>query len=202
MLNWLDIVIGVILIVSFVNGMSKGLVMHLAKSAGIILAVLFAGKLAKYLLPMVMEFFSLSTRTAPAISYLLSFTILLIGVIAIGKSIQSTLEKMHLGGVNKFLGGVISISTALILMSLFLNLIIMLDSNEKIITPHIKQHSVLYKPVKTVVAILVPFLNKEVWQEYVPEKYKKQILEDRQTSSQKTIIHTLIIKKEILTWDC
>lgn len=202
MLNGLDIIIGLVLIASFIKGMSKGLVMHLAKLAGIVLAVLFAGTLEKYLLPIVMELFSLSTQTAPAISYLLSFTILLIGVIAIGKSMQSILEGIHLGGVNKLLGGITSTATALILLSLFLNLILMLDTGEKVITPRSKQHSTLYRPVKMVAATLVPFLSKEVWQEYVPEKYKKQILEDAQTSSQTTTIQTSITKKESLTWDC
>jgi len=65
--------------------------------------------------------------------------------------------------------------TTVVVLSILLNLILMLDGEEKIIKPNIKQKSFFYEKVRVAVPAIVPYLNKEVWEEFVPEKYRKQI---------------------------
>lgn len=177
-MNWFDIVCGIILLAAFLGGMKKGFIMQMAKFAGILAAILFASKLAKIIMPTVTDLFSLSARTAPAVSYLASFILLVIIVMVVGKSMQSIFEKVYLGGLNKLLGGVFSVFTSILILSMVLNLILMVDKREKIIKHEIRQNAILYPTVKMVAPAVAPFLKKEVWQKYLPKQQQKEMVND------------------------
>lgn len=51
----------------------------------------------------------------------------------------------------------------------------MLDKRENIINSEIKQESFFFKRVEAVVPAIVPYLNKEFWEEYIPENYRNEI---------------------------
>ena len=96
----------------------------------------------------------------------------------VGKSMQSIFEKVYLGGLNKLLGGVFSVFTSILILSMVLNLILMVDKREKIIKHEIRQNAILYPTVKMVAPAVAPFLKKEVWQKYLPKQQQKEMVND------------------------
>lgn len=175
MLNWFDIVILVFLLIAFINGYRKGLVTMLVGLATVILAAVFGGKLAARILPELQNLFDMSPQVANVLSYVAAFFLIAIVVSLAGKMVQKIFESVNLSFVNRLLGSVISLATAMVVCSILLNLVLMLDFNEKLIKPEVKKESFFYDRVRVVVPAIVPYLDKEIWEEYVPEKYRKQI---------------------------
>lgn len=175
MLNWFDIVILVFLLIAFINGYRKGLVTMLVGLATVILAAVFGGKLAARVLPELQNLFDMSPQAANVLSYVAAFFLIAIVVSLAGKMVQKIFESVNLSFVNRLLGSVISLATAMVVCSILLNLVLMLDFNEKLIKPEVKKESFFYDRVRVVVPAIVPYLDKEIWEEYVPEKYRKQI---------------------------
>ncbi len=175
MLNGFDLIILIFLLVAFVNGYRKGLVMMLVGLATVILAAVFAGKLAVTVLPYLQKTFDFSPQVIHVLSYVAAFLAIAAVVSLIGFLVQKVFESVNLNFINRILGGVVSMGTTVVVLSILLNLILMLDGEEKIIKPNIKQKSFFYEKVRVAVPAIVPYLNKEVWEEFVPEKYRKQI---------------------------
>lgn len=175
MLNGFDLIILIFLLVAFVNGYRKGLVMMLVGLATVILAAVFAGKLAVTVLPYLQKTFDFSPQVTHVLSYVAAFLAIAAVVSLIGFLVQKVFESVNLNFINRALGGVVSIGTTVVVLSILLNLILMLDGEEKIVKPDIKQKSFFYEKVRVAVPAIVPYLNKEVWEEFVPEKYRKQI---------------------------
>ena len=175
MLNWFDLVVLIFLLVAFINGYRKGLVMMLVGLATVILAAVFAGKLAVSVLPYLQKTFDFSPQVTHVLSYVAAFLAIAAVVSLIGFLVQKLFETVNLNFINRILGSVVSIGTTVVVLSIFLNLILMLDGEEKIIKSDIKQKSFFYEKVRVAVPAIVPYLNKEVWEGYVPEKYRKQI---------------------------
>ena len=175
MLNGFDLIILIFLLVAFVNGYRKGLVMMLVGLATVILAAVFAGKLAVTVLPYLQKTFDISPQVTHVLSYVAAFLAIAAVVSLIGFLVQKVFESVNLNFINRILGGVVSMGTTVVVLSILLNLILMLDGEEKIIKPNIKQKSFFYEKVRVAVPAIVPYLNKEVWEEFVPEKYRKQI---------------------------
>lgn len=175
MLNGFDLIILIFLLVAFVNGYRKGLVMMLVGLATVILAAVFAGKLAVTVLPYLQKTFDFSPQVTHVLSYVAAFLAIAAVVSLIGFLVQKVFESVNLNFINRILGGVVSMGTTVVVLSILLNLILMLDGEEKIIKPNIKQKSFFYEKVRVAVPAIVPYLNKEMWEEFVPEKYRKQI---------------------------
>ncbi|MPM61059.1 hypothetical protein SDC9_107913 [bioreactor metagenome] len=175
MLNWFDLLVLIFLIVAFINGYRKGLVSMLVGLATVVLAAVFAGKLADSLLPHIQKLFGSSPQVATVLSYVAAFLAIGAVVSIIGFLIQKLFESVNLNFINRILGSVVSIGTTVVVLSILLNLILMLDRKEKIIKPEIKQKSFFYERVRVAVPAIVPYLDKETWEEYVPEKYREQL---------------------------
>lgn len=175
MLNGFDLILLIFLLVAFINGYRKGLVMMLVGLATVILAAVFAGKLAVSVLPYLQKTFDFSPQVTHVLSYVAAFLAIAAVVSLIGFLVQKLFESVNLNFINRVLGSVVSIGTTVVVLSILLNLILMLDGEEKIIKSDTKQKSFFYEKVRVAVPAIVPYLNREVWEGYVPEKYRKQI---------------------------
>lgn len=187
MLNWFDILVGIVLVIGIFNGFRKGLIMQLTGLVTLILAAVFGGKLAKIILPELMRLVSIKPNHASVVSYIIAFVLIAIAIFIVGKILHKLLQTLHLNFINRLLGGVIAVAVAMVVMSILLNLTLMLDTQKQIIKSDIRQNSFFYERVKSVVPAIVPYLNKEVWEQYIPEKYKQQIEETETEQHQQNL---------------
>ncbi len=175
MLNWFDLIVLILLLIAFVNGYRKGLVMMLAGLATVILAAIFGGKLAVRILPELQKLFDMSQQLANVLSYVAAFLAIAVVLGLVAALVQKIFETVNLNFVNRLLGSVVSVATTTIVLSILLNLVLMLDSGERMIKPDVKEKSFFYERIQAVVPTIVPYLDKKMWEEFVPEKYRKQI---------------------------
>ncbi|MDD2299555.1 MAG: CvpA family protein [Fermentimonas sp.] len=174
-MNWFDLTILIFLLLALVKGYRKGFIMQLVGLAVILLAAIFGGKLAEIILPEINRFMDITPSFARALSFLIAFGLIAVVISLVGRLIEKFAEVVLLSFVNRLLGSVIAVGTMMVVLSIVLNLVLMLDKRENIINSEIKQESFFFKRVEAVVPAIVPYLNKEFWEEYIPENYRNEI---------------------------
>lgn len=171
-MSWFDIIVLLILLGAFIRGMQKGLTMQLAGLVAIIIGAIFAGKAADIILPFLLNSVNISANIAAVISYVLAFTIIVFAIKFIGKMLHSLFEALHLSFLNKTLGAFVGVITASVVLSILINLAVMLDPEEELVTSNLKRETFFYSKIQMVVPTIVPYLKKEVWEKYIPEQLK------------------------------
>ena len=171
-MSWFDIIVLLILLGAFIRGMQKGLTMQLAGLVAIIIGAIFAGKAADIILPFLLNSVNISANIAAVISYVLAFTIIVFAIKFIGKMLHSLFEALHLSFLNKTLGAFVGVITASVVLSILINLAVMLDPEEELVTSNLKRETFFYSKIQMVVPTIVPYLKKEVWEKYIPEHIK------------------------------
>src|SRR5690554_7065825 len=126
-MNWFDIVITLLLLVAFISGYKKGLVMQLVGLATIVLAAIFGGKLAASILPEINRFMEISPSFARVLSFLIAFGLIAVVISIIGRLIEKFIDLVSLSFLNRLLGCVIALGTIMVILSIVLNLVLMLD---------------------------------------------------------------------------
>src|SRR5690554_2015424 len=175
MMNWFDILIGILLLIALINGYRKGLIMQLVGLATIVLASIFGGRLAERILPEITGLTNLSPEAARVLSFILAFALIAIVLSLIGRLLQKFIDVVLLSFFNRLMGAVIATGTMMLFLSIILNLVLMLDKNEVVIRKEIREDSFFFERVEAVVLAMIPYLNQEFWDEYVPEKYREEI---------------------------
>lgn len=175
MLNGFDIIVLIVLVVAFIKGYKKGLISMLIGLAIIVLAAIFGGTLANIFLPEINKILDISPQWANTLSYVSAFLIIAVVLTLVGHFIQKVFDAVNLSFVNRLGGSVISIGSAMVVLSILLNLLLFVDSGEKLIKPNVKKESFFYERVKAVVPAIVPYLNISSWDEILPQDIKKQL---------------------------
>ena len=185
-MNWFDIIVLIILLGAFIKGMRKGLAMQLAGFVAIIIGAIFAGKAAEIILPYILDVLNISANIAVVLSYALAFVIIVFGIKLIGKMLHNIIEALHIGFVNKILGAVLGVITASLVLSILVNLTIMLDAEEGIITNRIKAESLFYSSIQKTAPTIVPYLKEEVWEKHIQDKLNKNDEEEEYNKQNST----------------
>ncbi|NLZ95280.1 MAG: CvpA family protein [Bacteroidales bacterium] len=171
-MSWFDIIVILILLGGFINGMKKGLTMQLAGLVAIILGAIFAGKVANMILPFLLKTVNISAGIALVLSYALAFIIIVFSIKFIGKMLHTIIEVLHIGFINKILGAVLGVLSASLVLSILVNLGAMLDSEETILTENLKSETFFYSKIQRVAPIIVPYLKEEVWERHIEQRLK------------------------------
>lgn len=174
-MNWIDLTAGVFLLIALFNGYRKGLVMQIVGLTTVILAAIFGGRLAELILPELNRLIDISPNVAHVLSYIFAFVAIAIVIFLIGKMIHKFINAVQLTFINRLLGGIVAMGTTMLFLSILLNLVLMLDPEERLIKKETKETSFFFERIESVVPAMVPYLNKEIWNQYIPEKYRKVI---------------------------
>lgn len=174
-MNWFDVLIGMLLLIAFINGYRKGLIMQLVGLATIVLAAVFGGKIAERIFPEIIRLIDISPASAKVLAFVLAFALIAILLSLIGRLIQKFVDVVMLSFINRLLGSVIAMGTMMFFLSILLNLILVLDKKEVVINRKTKQESFFFERVEAVVPAVIPYMNKELWEEYIPRPYLEEL---------------------------
>lgn len=149
--------------------------MQLVGLATIVLAAIFGGKLAATILPELNRLINLAPDVARVLSFVLAFALIAVGISLIGRLLERFINVVFLSFINRIIGAIVAVGTMMVFLSVLLNLVLMLDQKDTLISREVKEDSFFFHRVEAVVPAIVPYLNKEFWEEYVPEKYREEI---------------------------
>lgn len=117
---FIDIVFFILMILAVFKGYSKGFIVALFSVAGFIIGIAAALKLSSYVALQLSDTFNTSGKWLPVISFLLVFIAVVILVRLGAKLIQSSMEMVLLGWLNRLAGVVLYALLYAIIFSVFL----------------------------------------------------------------------------------
>ena len=127
------------------KGFKKGLVFELFALAGLLLGTWAAVHFSSF----VAELIGIEGSSAILVAFFVTF----IGVVVLsyfaGKLGNGILKVMKLDMLNKLLGALFGMLKCVCILSVLLYYVTVIDYKDKLITPQVKQHSLLYHPVES-----------------------------------------------------
>ena len=155
-MNYIDIVIGLLLFASLVIGWRQGFIRQLfgllALFLGVYCAYKFSGITAHYL----SRWFEINESITKEVSFAVTFLVVLIFVIIVGRFADRIVRMVALGFLNRFLGMILSLFKAVLIISICLLILKMFD----ILPAADTQKSFLYQPLENIATNVFPYLKK------------------------------------------
>lgn len=154
-----DIIILVLAAITLIVGFSTGFVMQVALLAGVVLGAIFAGQLATYINPYLLDWTGGASHIIGPVSYVISFIIILMALTLVGKLAQSVLKAVQINFINRLAGAIFSLAAWLVIASIVLNVVVEIDKDKVIIGENTRQRSYAYPWVKDLAPKAIPFLR-------------------------------------------
>jgi membrane protein required for colicin V production len=158
-MNFLDIILLIPLIWFAYRGFSRGFVIELASLVGLIAGIWGAIHFSFYAADILANNFGMGPKYLPIASFIATFVVVVIIVYIIGKIIEKFIDILALGFFNKLVGLAFGVVKAAFLLSIIILVINSFDRNESVITPGMREGSILYKTIERFAPTVIPRLN-------------------------------------------
>ena len=185
-MNLMDIILGVILILSFVSGMKKGLFVTLASLIGLILGVIGAIYFSEFAAGYLYEWMNWSEQTINIASRLFTFIGIVILVSWAGKFLTKIADFAFLGIFNKLLGGVFNVLISAFILSVIFMFFTHWNPTDYVIPEERKENSYLFDPIASLAPMLLPNIIEEMEDFEIPEGIMEDLnlKEEKQNSEE------------------
>jgi membrane protein required for colicin V production len=152
----------ILAVFSVVKGFLSGFIMQLASLTGWVCCAFFAGQAAAFICPLFAFFANMPAYVTVPLSYLLAFIVIMCLFFVIGRLLSGFIKLIRLNTLNGMAGAFFSAVKWFVLASVVLNLIVVLDRNERLIKQEIKENAVAYPYVKAIAPAFIPFFNNDL----------------------------------------
>ncbi|MFV0376119.1 MAG: CvpA family protein [Mangrovibacterium sp.] len=158
-MNYIDIVLGIILLIAAVRGFLKGFIVELASLVALVLGLWGAIHFSHYIGNFLSDTFNWNSKHAGLLAFVITFLLILVLIYILGKSLTQVAEAVQLGFLNKLAGMLFGILKTAVILSMLLVFFDNVDKNSQFLSPEIKEKSQVYEPIKNLVPTLLPFLD-------------------------------------------
>ena len=162
-MNIFDIIIAALLLFAFIRGIMKGLFAEVASLVGVIAGVYVSIHYSHYIEFYLAKFTSInwSDQTNGIVAFAITFLVVVIVIIMIGKILTKIADVAALGMLNKILGGVFGILKIALILSIIFTFFGRVNNTIPFIKQETLDESLLYSPVKKIAPALFPSIIKE-----------------------------------------
>ena len=149
-MNYLDIIIFCILGLLVINGIRKGFILSLATLVALVLGIWAAIHFSGYMSNLLVKTVHSSRNWLSILSYVLTFLLVVIGVIIIAKLLEKVVKTVGLGIANRMIGGLFGLLKGILGVSFLLFILVRFDPKEILITHKTKEASYCYPYIEKV----------------------------------------------------
>ncbi len=158
-MNILDIIIGIPVLWMAYRGFTKGFVIEVTTLIALLLGIYAALNFSSFTAGLLNDYFTLEQQYMTILSFAVTFVVVVIAVVFIGRLLEKFVNLIALGFLDKLAGGIFGIIKAAFIISVIFLVINSFDRNETIISPEKKNNSILYGPVESLVPTILPMIN-------------------------------------------
>lgn len=163
-MNFLDILLAIPLCYFIYKGWRRGLVFEIVSLVSILLGAWACVHFSTW----VADALNLKGEGSVLIAFFITFAAVVVLAYFFGKAIEGVFKMVKLNALNKILGAVFGMIKCLCVLSVIINFIMLADHDELVLTPKVKQESVLFTPTHNVGNKLTAKLH-----DYVVEKRRE-----------------------------
>ncbi len=167
-MNFLDILIGALLVYGLIKGIWKGLFVELASLLSLLLGVFIAVKFSSFTADFIREKFLSDSEYIEIIAFAVTFLLVVMAIILLAKVFTKMANFANLGWINRIFGGVFGLLKMVLVLSILLHFFQEINQNEVLISEEKLDQSVLYHPVKQTSELVFPVLTE--WFDKAKEK--------------------------------
>jgi len=157
--NLLDIILGVPLLFFGYHGYRKGLIIEITSLAAFILGLYFAFYFSNFTAGILKEYFTIQTKYMAVVAFFVTFIVVLLIVLAVGKTVEKFIDILMLGFLNKLAGGLFGLLKGALFLSIIIFVINYFDASHSIIKQKTKNNSFLYQPIESIAPALYSWLH-------------------------------------------
>ena len=154
-MGWLDILLGLSLALSTIEGIRRGLFHEVAGFVGLFLGFILAIWLDKPIGHFLTEL-GVPVPLAGMLGFILPLVITILAVHAAAALLSELFKQLSLNGLNRVAGGTFALLKSVVILSILLNIYEVFDTDRSLIGPERVERSRLYSPILKVAPALFP----------------------------------------------
>ena len=158
-MNYLDLILGILLLLAAINGFAKGFVEELAGLIGLILGIWIAIHFSDIVANFLSENLHWDIKQLSIIAFIITFIIVVILVQIIGSVISKMVKAVHLGFLNRLAGVALGLAKGALILSVVLIIFNKIDKDVHIISQETRADSRLFEPIMNFAPGIFPFLD-------------------------------------------
>ncbi|RKE03339.1 CvpA family protein [Marinifilum flexuosum] len=176
-MNILDILIGLPLIYAIYKGFTKGLIIEIATLLALILGIYGAIHFSDFTAEFIENQFDYHSNYMGIIAFISTFLVIVIVLNVLGKMLNSLIEAVALGMINRLLGAVFGLIKGILILSILVYFVNFLDQKFDFISKEKKEESLFYKPMVQVSETIFDIFNSDLGDttDKIKEKVQKQL---------------------------
>lgn len=160
-MNYIDLVLGILLIVAAIQGFRKGFIIEFASLAALILGIWGGIKFSDFSARLITKYTGFHSEYLTIIAFFVTFILIVILIHIMGKMLDKIVKAAMLGFLNRLAGIIFGVLKTALILSILIMLFDEIDENVHILPTKQKQESQIYTPMKQVVPTLLPFIK--IW---------------------------------------
>jgi membrane protein required for colicin V production len=181
-MNYIDLVLGILLIIAAIQGFRNGFIIELASLAALVLGIWGAIKFSDLTAEFITRHTGYHSEHLSTIAFVVTFIVIVILIHMMGKILDTIVKAVFLGFLNRLAGIIFGVLKAAVILSIILLLFDDIDENVHILPARQKEESKIYEPMKQLVPTLFPFIK--LWN--TNDKNNKEEAKPDQKPEQKT----------------
>ncbi|MGE5393495.1 MAG: CvpA family protein [Candidatus Saccharibacteria bacterium] len=158
-MNYIDLVLGILLIIAAIQGFRKGFIIEFASLAALILGIWGGIKFSDFTARLITQYTGYHSDYLSIVAFLVTFILIVILIHIMGKVLNSVVKAAMLGFLNRLAGVIFGVLKTALILSILILLFDEMDQNVHILPVKQKEESKIYEPMKQVVPTLLPFIK-------------------------------------------
>ena len=171
-MNYIDIIIFGVLVISTISGFSNGFVKELASLAALVFGVWGAIKFSSFTVQKLYDLFDISGIWIDIIAFIITFILIVVIIRIIGIIADKITKAVDFGAINRILGIVLGLAKAIIFLSVLFFILNAIDVKKPFLPKEKTEKSALYNPISDVVPTIFSIIDKGNFKENF-DKFKK-----------------------------
>jgi len=155
-MGWLDVLLGLSLALSTIEGVKRGFFHEMAGCVGLVMGIIIAVYLDKPIGLFLSQHARIPVPLAGVLGFLLPFVSTLILTYTLADFLSGVVKVLSLNWLNRLAGGGFALLKGIVVLSILLNIYELFDSDRSLISAKRVEASQLYKPVLKAAPALFP----------------------------------------------
>jgi membrane protein required for colicin V production len=159
-MNYIDVLILIILVISMVTGFVNGFIKEIASLAALVLGVWGAIRFSSFTAEKLYDYFDMTGKYVGIISFVVTFAVIAIGIHFAGIIVDKLMKAVALGFVNRLLGIAFGLIKAVLILSVIFVVLNAIDARRPFLPNERIETSMLYKPISDIAPALFPIIGE------------------------------------------
>lgn len=174
-MNFLDLIIGLPILLMAISGFRNGLIKELASLAALLLGLFFAIYFSDVVAVWLAQYLDISERWLFIIAFIITFVVVVFLVSLIGNLLTRVASAAALGIINRLFGFLFGLLKGVVIMSALIMLFNMVDSKSSILRQEVKEGAFLWRPVERIMPYILLQIDAVDFEDPSWEDFKNNI---------------------------